>query len=141
VKTNVLLAMMTVLLLAAAPKDAAREDRDRLQGTWTVVESEKNGTPTPKDDLKKTPVKLTFHGDKLVVRLGEQKEAEQTFTLDPGKNPKQIDVTPAAKGIYEIDGDTLRLRFFHEGKERPKGFKSKTAPGESFLILKRDKGE
>jgi uncharacterized protein (TIGR03067 family) len=68
-----------------------------------------------------------------VIQAGTQK-------LDPSKSPKAIDVKvtegPAKGalmlGIYEINGDTLKVCFDAEGKKRPTHFKS--APGSATFV-------
>jgi hypothetical protein len=49
-------------------------------------------------------------------------------------------VTPkGVKGIYEIDGDTLRICVAKKGKERPKTFESKEGSGHVLTVMKRVK--
>ena len=68
-----------------------------------------------------------------MIQVGTQK-------LDPSKSPKTIDVTmtegpskgTVMLGIYEIDGDTLKVCFDPHGKKRPTEFKS--APGSQTFV-------
>ncbi len=137
---KMLLAVVAVGLLLAADKpkdDAGKEDLEKLQGSWQAVEGERNGEKAPEDQIKK--VTATFKGDKVTVKRGDTTESEQTVTLDPTKNPKTIDVTPDSKGIYELDGDTLKVRYSKEGTERPTKLTGKTKEGEIQIIFKRAK--
>jgi len=138
-RARVLLVMAAGLLLAAdKPKDDAKGDKDQFQGSWKVVSGEHDGVTLPEEKTKELTV--TFQGDKVTIRVGDKTEPEQTFKLDPARKPREIDVTPHAKGIYELKGDDLKIRFARgEGKPRPAGFADKTAEGEAQLVLKREK--
>jgi uncharacterized protein (TIGR03067 family) len=68
-------------------------------------------------------------------------DKEGTFELDASKNPRQIDfVRGQARriGIYELDGDNLKLRF-GPADDRPKEFKTKPRTEHSLFALKRKK--
>ncbi len=122
----------------------AADEKDALIGTWTVVKAEEDGKMTT-EILK---AKFTFKdGDKLFIKMpSEPKPLEVAFKLDAAKKPKQIDFTrledgraETALGIYEIDGDKLKLCAAEpELKERPTEFKSKSRKV-TVLELTRDK--
>src|SRR5262249_53776150 len=111
---------------AAAPetRDRARADQQAMRGTWTrsFIESYvQDGTPG------KRPRKLTYviDGDRIAM-LGDDGlvSAEWTFRLDPGARPAGIDLvsrqTGSLLGIYQIEGDLLRICFGSEdGKRAP----------------------
>jgi hypothetical protein len=70
------------------------------------------------------------------------------ISLDPSKRPPAIDATKAdggvVVGIYEIDGDTLRLAFRmnkerQQEKDRPAKFESEADSKVALLVLKREK--
>jgi uncharacterized protein (TIGR03067 family) len=110
----------------------------KFQGVWTFESVEAGGQKAPADDLK--GLTLTFAGDKYTVKKGDEVVQAGTLKLDPAKSPKAIDVTiteglnkgAAMPGIYEIDGDTLKVCFDEEGKKRPTEFKS--APGSQTFV-------
>src|SRR5439155_23638463 len=69
------------------------------------------------------------------------------FKIDPGKEPKQIDITlhlkksdPTRLGIYEIKGDTLKVCYFagNMGK-RPAEFATKEGVNIGCIVLTRAK--
>jgi uncharacterized protein (TIGR03067 family) len=117
----------------------------KFQGTWTFESSEAGGNELPADDLK--TLILTFEGDKHTVKKGDEVIQVGTQKLDPSRSPKTIDVTMAEGphkgtvmlGIYEIDGDTLKVCFDPEGKKRPTEFKSAAGSNYFFNVHKRIK--
>jgi uncharacterized protein (TIGR03067 family) len=112
------LLLAAVLLVAA---DAPRTDQERIQGTWVCTGMRVDG------DLLiwrlyarlYRGTKRSFLGDKYTLGLyegegtAEDFERLGTFRLDPTATPKRIDLIapdrPTELGIYELEGDTLRL--------------------------------
>ena len=124
----------------AGDKADLEKDVRIIQGTWTFESSEAGGKALPAGELK--GLILTFEGDKHTVKKGDEVIQVGTQKLDSSKSPKTIDVTmtegvnkgAVMLGIYEIDGDTLKVCFDVEGKKRPTEFKS--APGsENFVNI------
>jgi uncharacterized protein (TIGR03067 family) len=117
--------------------DLEKEVR-KFQGAWTFESSETGGKKLAIGDLK--GLTLTFEGPKHTVKKGDEVIQVGTQKLDPSKSPKTIDVTMAEGpskgavmlGIYEIDGDTLKVCFDPQGKKRPTEFKS--APGSENFV-------
>ena len=143
-------SLMAVALASAAPAwgDDAKRDADDLQGTWQATEGIGNGTPLTKDQLQR--LRVMFAGAKMSVFPldGGEKAMEHTFQVDPGKKPKAIDATrlegggkgKVVKGIYDLDGDTLRLCLpARLEKERPTEFAAPENSGLVLLTLRRAK--
>jgi uncharacterized protein (TIGR03067 family) len=145
--------MFTTLLLAAAvvveadvPQKAVGHDKDQLQGTWHTVSYQGFGPNVPPDELK--TLTLTFRGDTLHAHYGN-KSAEGTFHLFPAKVPQAIDVTvtqgPEAvkdktlKGIYLLEGDTLKIAYRAPGQPRPEEFVTEGHAPMYKVTLKHDK--
>jgi uncharacterized protein (TIGR03067 family) len=132
------------LALTLACVASAADEKSPLTGTWTVVTAEEDGKPQA-DTLK---AKFTFKGaNTLLIKLADEaKPRELTCKLDDAKKPKHInltytdrDVTETATGIYELDGDKLKLCVAEpEVKERPTEFKSKSRKV-TYMELTRDK--
>jgi uncharacterized protein (TIGR03067 family) len=124
-------------ILAGDKADPGKEIR-KFQGTWTFESSEAGGKQLPADELKK--LILVFEGDKHTVKKGNEVIQAGTQKLDPSQSPKAIDVTltegvnkgAVLLGIYEINGDTLKVCFSAGGKKRPTQFKSAPA-SETFV--------
>jgi uncharacterized protein (TIGR03067 family) len=148
-----LVTLLGALVLTASGGTGARADDKaevekelkKFQGTWTFESSEAGGKGLPAGELK--GLVLTFEGDKHTVKKGLEVIQVGTQKLDPSQSPKAIDVTmteglnkgAVMLGIYEIDGDTLRVCFDEKGKKRPTEFKS-PAGSETFVnVHKRAK--
>jgi uncharacterized protein (TIGR03067 family) len=135
-----------VLVLVAAPawaeekKPAPKTDAAALKGVWEIVSTSFDG--------KEVPVKgrtLVFGDKEFTAFSGEKQGRTIAFTLDPSKDPKQIDMdrggtVSKALGIYSLDKDELKLCYGEPGAERPKAFESKEGKKVFLLVLKRAKG-
>jgi uncharacterized protein (TIGR03067 family) len=144
-RSFVLILTCAFTALAAAQNDSAKEESAKLQGTWVRIYVDVDGKKT--DDGKKKSgeaVTLVVKGDKF---------GDDTFKLDPTKNPKHIDlaiVDDKGKsipwpGIYELKGDELKVCFPYpfEGKLdkiaiRPTAFGSKRGGNEVLEVYKRE---
>jgi uncharacterized protein (TIGR03067 family) len=109
------------------------------------VHVEKEGKAIPKeglDDLKELEVVV----EENRVTLKEAGEVNRgwhiTFTLDPARTPKTIDLSVGVEdfrprtwlGIYKLDGDTLKICIVPPEREpeRPTAFETK--PGSKLLL-------
>lgn len=127
----------------AAAEEKADADLKKIEGTWVITAAEKQGRTDPAPEGVGT---FTFAKDKKLVRkIKGQPDMEGTFRMDAGKTPKEIDLIAlrdgkelAMRGIYQLDGDALKLAFSPElaKGERPTEFDSNKA---YILILKRQK--
>jgi uncharacterized protein (TIGR03067 family) len=113
-------------------------DQEKIQGTWALVSGERNGKPLSYEVIQH--IKLIFAGDKLTTQQKDHK-TEATFKLDPNETPKEIDLDMQGnigKGIYQLDGDSLKIVHGEVGDARPKDF-PKAGSGLTILVLKREK--
>jgi uncharacterized protein (TIGR03067 family) len=142
---GVLLAAGAVLAAAADDKkDDAKDELKKLEGTWQVVAAEQGGAALPEKTLK--DMKAVVKGDMLKIVIGEATFLEFKFTIDPAKKPKTIDATSTgegdkgrqAPGIYELDGDSLKL-CLGKANNRPTEFTGKKGSGCSLFVCKREK--
>ncbi len=106
-----IIAISLLVGAVGAQDDAAKKDLDSLQGIWQLVSLEVEGKPLPEDQVKGT--KMTFKGNKASHPGPDGKIEEGTFTLDPSKKPKAIDISPLGgpdKGktlrVFSIKRDT-----------------------------------
>lgn len=129
---------LALLMLALVPLtgagDGPKEDRDRMQGIWTVTKCLVGGREVASPG---GPFLLTFEKDTMrVTRDGTPAAQGTTFKLDPSKAPRAIDLSSEgfeAKGIYEFDGKKLRICY--NTKERPTTFDSEERPEEPRNVL------
>ena len=136
-----------ILLLAVLfPVGAYADEKSKpLEGSWAVAQFERGGNPPPQELLKDFKVEIKDS----TLRMFDSRSGEGgSFTLDDSKTPNEIDlvfkegpkedVERTAKGIYELDGDTLKLAWRKDGGPRPKEFSSlKGERTSELLILKR----
>jgi uncharacterized protein (TIGR03067 family) len=144
VKTRLLLVVAVGLALVAADKpDSKKEDKDLILGNWSFASGERNGEQPP-DEIQS--MKLTFKEDKLTALIRDETK-EGKYKLDPAKKPKEIKVTITENGnekelhgIYELDGDNLKLCFPSEdGGDLPKEFTGKQGSNQMLMVFKRAK--
>jgi uncharacterized protein (TIGR03067 family) len=135
--------MLLGLLAADKAAEAAKKELEKLQGTWVMESLEVDGQAVPEEKLQKTT--LTIKGDKYVTKV-KDRTFETTIQLDPTQKPKAIDMYfPAgtdppklAKGIYEVDGDRLKLcRHQMPGQDRPQQFGTWPNTGLFMVVWKR----
>jgi uncharacterized protein (TIGR03067 family) len=108
---------IVILVFLIAPTDdaAVRKEAKSLEGNWMVVAWEVKGEKLPKE-------KFQFQG--LVFAAADASDKQKpdgsffyTAQLDPSKSPKAIQTAkavgnrmkPRFVGVYELDGDTLKL--------------------------------
>jgi uncharacterized protein (TIGR03067 family) len=146
---HALLVLVVGLLVAAEAKDdQAKKEFKKFAGTWVMVTGEKDGEKIPAEHVKKS--KLTWKDKEcLVVTPHQSKETiKGTTTLDPSKQPKEMDWVRSAgpdagktmHAIYEFVGDDqYRICFAPAGKDRPKEFSTKPGTGHTLHVWKRVK--
>jgi uncharacterized protein (TIGR03067 family) len=147
-KREIGLAIVLGLLGAGGVRgaDSAEEAKEKkaFEGTWNVTVAERDGRKESEEDTKN--LKLIFSGDKITIKIQEEGQ-EAMYKLDPGKKPKAIDITPTAgpekgktfQGIYELEGDSLKLCWSEKKDARPTEFVTRPNSECFLLILNRAK--
>jgi uncharacterized protein (TIGR03067 family) len=90
--------------------------------------------------------RMTITAKELTIQGRDGSMFSLPFTVDPTKKPKAIDfrlgggdgwlkISGNFKGIYELDGDSLKL-CIGSGDERPAKFSDQ---GAALIVLKRQK--
>jgi uncharacterized protein (TIGR03067 family) len=131
-------------LVVAGPKEELLErEQERLAGTWRVVGAEVGGMPIPPRAYR--DLTLTFKDGKFTARMGDEEPQEGTYTIDPAKNPREMDISRAGgpakakkqTAIYSLAGDLLKICSVEAGDERPADFDTREKPGRTLLTLRR----
>ena len=138
----VLALLSTTACSRSRSPDLAKEDLDKLQGTWRIESSWWNGAPEPEAARSVT---ILFQGDKFIVVDRDGNRQEETIRLMPDQTPKAIDCWSnnggqASPGIYELEGDSLRwCSPLGNAKVRPTEFSSQRGSKKYLLVLRREK--
>jgi uncharacterized protein (TIGR03067 family) len=130
------------LKAGSAAKDTAADPLAPLQGTWEVVSLEKSGSAVPQDDIAGLTVIITGSSYKVI---NKDNVSKGTFSLDPSKEPKQMDVqhttesgdSQSMPAIYDVNGDTMRVCYNPEGGTRPSSFSTKPENAYFSAVYKR----
>jgi uncharacterized protein (TIGR03067 family) len=113
---------------------------------WVCTKVSVNGRTLDATDEKQVarPMTLSFDADKLVFAQGDDKGPPTTYKIDPSKKPKAIDIG-TAKGIYAMDGDRLKLKYFKDKDKddkrnvRPADFGTEQGDGFASFEFRRQK--
>ena len=138
------LILGTGVIAALAQPD--EEAQRQLQGAWTATQAERDGRTA--DNV--VGHRLAFAGNRFRI---QSKDGKVLFTgtvrLDPNAKPASIDFEHAEgtlkgkawKGIYALDGDTLRIcdNAPNMDKGRPAAFEAKSGSGYVLITFKRAK--
>lgn len=145
------LAGFILATLFVLPSLCDADDRQALVGTWkiTVYQDDGNdrlsrlGARPAKKDKPARVAKLVFTSDECYLIRGDGRREMasgltnagwKSITLDESTTPKSIDImgfagkenekTKTYPGIYEIDGDRLRICYSETSPKRPTKFES-----------------
>lgn len=140
------LILIGVMISAVAHADSPPEavaDVARLQGDWRVVEMKVNGLKH--DQTEAESLFRTIEGDEFSVSRYSRAISRGTFKLDATQSPKAIDslITSAPEpvtllGIYEFDGEKLRICNAAPGKPRPKDFGCRLGSQQTLIVWERE---
>jgi uncharacterized protein (TIGR03067 family) len=141
--TRVVLLLLAAGALAAADAPPeGKKDLERMQGDWAADSYVVDGMKLPDDDAQ--ALFRTVQGDAYTVSRFNKVAGKGTFKLDATQKPKAIDALPAGRdkpllGIYEFDGDRMKLCFAAPGQGRPTAFTSEAGSGHTLSVWVREK--
>jgi uncharacterized protein (TIGR03067 family) len=119
--------------------DAAKEELKKFQGTWIVELQDDDGKKFSDDDLRGRSI--CFGMNLFLVRKKSSMEQIGKIKIDPAKKSINASVEKGGRegdlllGIYEFDGDKLKLCFSTDAEARPKEFKG--GADKLLMICKR----
>src|SRR3954465_4519637 len=111
-------AAYCALVFGQLEAKAADADLAALQGKWVVESFVYNGSPV--ETMQGATREIKEDKYSLTPTAGEA--INGTIKVDSSKKPKQIDLDVngrTLKGIYEIEGEMLKLCYRLNGDERP----------------------
>ncbi len=111
----------------------------KLKGQWVGVSFHIDGLEAPVSQW----YRYSFDGDRMTTETSLGTPATVRYHLDPHAAPKRLDtattvdgVEEVSKGIYALDGDSLRLSWRVVG-DRPNDFEPRDRDDKIVLILRR----
>jgi uncharacterized protein (TIGR03067 family) len=119
----------------------AEDKASPLEGRWVVVSVERDG----KQDEALAGAVRVHTADSYTLTPKDGKTVTGKWKADATKKPATIDLIPGEGrykdkvllGIYELDGETLRICFAEPGKDRPTEFVARA--GSVLAVHKREK--
>lgn len=123
-------------------QEATLADQQRLQGAWRLISGAVGGRPSDAEEN----ASWTIAGATIVMGLEERRE--RTFTLDPSKSPRRIDIvatssdgtkTEEIRGVYELRGDDLNVCLSSGDEPRPVNLRCSPGTGQVSFVLKRER--
>ena len=125
-------------------KSGGANDRAAIQGKWDMVSINTAGRQLT-DDAKKKQLVVTITGDKMATYSDGKMLSNDNYALDPTKTPPTIDLwanDQLTLGIYELDGDKLKMRLCELGEDRPTELAvDSNSPMDAWFVFARRKGE
>jgi uncharacterized protein (TIGR03067 family) len=134
---------------AARAVATPQTEREKLQGSWQVVGMEgASGPAEAQENQGFQGYGFRFTGSRFSMSFPDGPPmALMPFVLDPSQEPKAIDLTMlpgrTLLGIYQVDGDSLRLCLdfdpAEDGGKRPTMFRTQPdAPKLTLFDLRRE---
>jgi uncharacterized protein (TIGR03067 family) len=144
--------LVTALAATASADDAKNEAIEKyhkaIEGTWRVISLEVNGVKVSDEDVKKMTIVNGSDGT-WAFRTDGQDTLKGTSSVDPTKDPRQIELTPDEGenkgqqyvGIYELTENTRKLCVAPPGRDRPTQFTSNPGTDHVLIVLEREKSK
>lgn len=127
-----------ILFVGAGAARTDEADVQKLHGKWIIEMFQYNGSPVErlKDAVRE------FKDGKYTLTPKTGDAIEGNLSLDATKQPKTIDLDVngrVLKGIYELDGNLLKMCYNLNDEARPTEFVSKPDSGLIVVVHRREK--
>ena len=134
------LILLPAGLMAQDKKPGPAADVAALKGKWKIISAQFDGKE-PGQAGERT---LEFAEKDFTAYDGKKKIRTLNYSLDSSAKPPRINLTRAGTdvkslGIYQLDGDDLKICYGEPGAERPVRMESNEGKKNFLLILKRVK--
>jgi uncharacterized protein (TIGR03067 family) len=109
-----------------------------LVGEWQMVNAWQEGHALD-ERMVKTGRRVTT-ATHTTTYFGKQVFLNAAYTIDSTIRPKTIDLDNRGKkqlGIFEVDGDTMKICFAAPGRPRPTDFESRSGDGNTAALWKK----
>jgi uncharacterized protein (TIGR03067 family) len=118
------------------------EPAPELEGQWAMVSCVSSGQP-----LEERFVKLgrrKAKGNEITVLMAGKVIVQAKFTVDRSQNPMTIDYFlkggRSQLGIYQLDGQTLKVNYSSPGQPRPTEFTTSAGDGRTLTVWRLIQG-
>jgi uncharacterized protein (TIGR03067 family) len=124
------------------PPAAEGSDQKVIQGTWVMTRMESAGKEVSRAKLAESRIRLMIAGGRMTMQRPGRTQ-NLTFTLDPSKDPREIDLDDGesliTRAIYQLDGDTLKICWAEPGAARPLDFTTDAISQDTLYVFQRVK--
>jgi uncharacterized protein (TIGR03067 family) len=147
--TGLAVLIGSALLLAtpgwSSADDAAKQELDKLQGTWYSLSTEMDGSKSSDEDKKDLHL---IKGNQVVARKDGKEISQAEITVEPGKPFGKVTIQMKTGdnkgktwvGIYQVDGDSLKWCGCWKGEnDLPTSFGTKMGDKYFLRAMKRQK--
>jgi uncharacterized protein (TIGR03067 family) len=128
-----------IVIPVAETKRSITEDEKKLQGTWQVTSLEIDGLKYDEVSPEIKDARVIIK-ENLLTEVDRDRRNPMFFKLDPAAKPKTIlfKTAPSIRGIYELDGDRLRLCLVRdEDAKAPTDFTASAGSKRWLYVLER----
>jgi uncharacterized protein (TIGR03067 family) len=128
-------------------EEKARQELERLQGTWEAVAVERGQQPLDSDHVRDLNLTLVVRGDRWTLQTQGVVEQAGRVSVDPTRTPRALDfwvqeglaADKTIPGIYELRGDSLEICYGDLDQERPAEFKTRPNTTQAKILYQRVK--
>ena len=132
-----------LLTLKNSPEESGAKELAKLEGEWAMIYGGRDGAMFPEGLIESG--KRSQVADLVTVSIGGQAILKATISVDASTKPNSTNYSIISgpnkgkqqHGIYEINGNMLRVCFANPGKDRPTQFTTMEGDERTFTVWKR----